>query len=127
MEEWELDFQWLKTRHYVKDSMSLESLPDLQAILFLIGLQEFGNWVDKHTFSKEEKQDLMHVAVCSLLEKDGYYRFTARDQDGWPHFENIKPFQIKGVGRQEQILKEKIIEYFNVHEHSSRELENREI
>lgn len=115
-EEWEFDFLWLKTRHYIKDSLNSSSLPDLQAILFLIGLQEFGNWIEKRSFSKEEKQDLMHIAVCSLLESEGYYEFVGRDQDGWPHYNNVKPFSMKGVNNQENLLKNKIIEYFNIHE-----------
>ena len=39
--------------------------PDLETVLFLIGVQEFGDIKEK--FTKEQKQDLMHVAVCSLL------------------------------------------------------------
>jgi len=41
--------------------------PDMEAILFLIGIQEFGQLKEK--FTKEQKQDLMHVAVCSYLPK----------------------------------------------------------
>ena len=41
--------------------------PDLEAILFLIGMQEYGQLKDK--FTKEQKQDLMHVAVCLLLSQ----------------------------------------------------------
>ena len=37
--------------------------PDVEAVLFLIGMQETGFVTDK--ISKEQKQDLMHVAVCS--------------------------------------------------------------
>lgn len=112
MKDWQLDFKWLETRHYIKDSIGAQKLPDLQAILFLIGLQEFGNWINKRTFTKEEKQDLMHVAVCTLLEEDGYYEFIGRDEDGWPHWESRRPFTIKGVKDQEHILKTKIISYF---------------
>jgi hypothetical protein len=56
--------------------------PDLQAILFLIGVQELGRGPMK--FSKDEKQDLMHIAVCKLLSQFGYYRLLGQDQDGWP-------------------------------------------
>ncbi|HMQ07468.1 MAG TPA: hypothetical protein PKC30_09220 [Saprospiraceae bacterium] len=113
MESWQLDFEWLRIRHFVKESLGSSSLPDLQGILFMIGVQEFGNWIQKKQFSKEEKQDLMHVAVCTLLEPDGYYKFIGRDQDGWPHWEMIKPFEIKGSKDQEFILKQKIIQYFS--------------
>ena len=109
-QEIELDFEWLRVRHLVKDNLKRESLPDLNAILFLIGIQELGRWKSK--FSKEEKQDLMHVAVCRLLSTDGYYGFEGRDADGWPHYEKVKPYRTKGVKEQEEYLKTKIIEYF---------------
>ena len=71
MEDWELDFQWLKLQHYVKDSMRLDALPDMRAVLFMIGIQEVGDL--RNTYTKEEKQDLMHVAVCTLLEEGGLF------------------------------------------------------
>lgn len=49
----------------------------------------------------------MHIASCRLLSLDGYYEFLGNDQDGWPHFQMVKPFRIKGVKEQEQYLKEK--------------------
>ncbi len=110
-EEWQIDFEWLRVRHLVKDAMSKETLPDLNAILFLIGIQECG--VLKEEYTKEEKQDLMHIAICTLLEPDGYYEFKGRDEEGWPHFEQKMNVDIKGVAAQGQLLKEKIIFYFN--------------
>lgn len=111
MEQWELEFEWLRIRHNVKDSIGSNDLPDIKGILFLIGVQEYGRIQTE--FSKEEKRDLMHVAVCSLLEEDGYYRFKGRDQDGWPHWEVTKKIPTHGVDEQELLLKEKIIEYFD--------------
>ena len=54
--------------------------PDMEAILFLIGMQETGFIQQKIT--KEQKQDLMHVAVCTLLSESGYYELTHKDKDG---------------------------------------------
>ena len=110
MEDWELDFEWLQVRHFVKKAFNKHTLPDLNAILFLIGVQELGRW--KTNFTKEEKQDLMHIAVCRLLSYDGYYQFAGRDADGWPHFEALKPYRKKGVKEQEVYLKTKVIQYF---------------
>ena len=76
----------------------------------MIGVQEFGHL--RESFSKEEKQDLMHIAVCRLLSQDGYYQFAGRDEEGWPHYQLLKPFNTKGVKEQGKILKQKIIEYF---------------
>ena len=110
MEDWQFDFEWLKVRHLIRDSFGKETLPNLNAILYLIGIQELGKFQTK--FTKEEKQDLMHIAVCRLLEYDGYYEFDGRDEDGWPHWKTIKPFTQKGVKSQERLLKEKVIQYF---------------
>ena len=109
-EDWEIDFEWLKVRHFVKDSLGKDDLPTLNAVLLMIGVQELGRW--KETFTKEEKQDLMHIAVCRLLSYDGFYEFVGRDGDGWPHWRNIKVVDEEGVKQQEQYLKLKIIQYF---------------
>jgi hypothetical protein len=87
-----------------------EALPDLNVVLLMIGIQELGFW--KKGWTKEEKQDLMHIAVCRLLSYDGYYEFVGRDTEGWPHFNAIRVLEIKGEKAQEHFLKTKIIEYF---------------
>jgi len=84
--------------------------PDLQAIIFLVGHRELGQLREK--FSKEEKQDLMHVGVCALLEKAGYYTFVARDAEGWPHWEIVRGKPKLSGEDQEQLLKQQILEYF---------------
>ncbi len=110
-DEWQLDFKWLETRHKVKDLLHQEELPSMNGILYLIGIQELGQIPTNH--SKEEKQDLMHVAICTLLEPDGYYEFKGKDEDNWPHFKQVKKIDVKGVKSQENLLKAKIIEYFS--------------
>jgi len=119
MEDWELDFEWLKVRHFVQDLFKRDSLPDLNGILFLIGIQELGRW--QQAFTKEEKQDLMHIAVCKLLSYDGHYEFVGRDADGWPHWQMLKPAGIKGVEEQEAMLKRHTIRYFKELEAESQE------
>ncbi|HQW55980.1 MAG TPA: hypothetical protein PK076_07625 [Saprospiraceae bacterium] len=111
MEDWELDFHWQKTRHTVKELMQRDTLPDLNAVLLLIGIRELGQV--RHKYSKEEKQDLMHIAVCTLLEPEGYYTFEGIDDDGWPHWLNTKPFMLRGAEDQERFLKEKVNAYFD--------------
>lgn len=110
MELWELDFKWLELRHKLKEVTVSETLPDLRAILLLIGIQEYGRI--KENFTKEEKQDLMHIAACTLLEQQGYYVFAGRDEEGWPHWDVEIPFKTKGSDLQEKILKENILDYF---------------
>ena len=110
MEDWELDFEWLRVQHIVKDAMRRESLPDLNTVLFLIGIQELGRW--RKGFSKEEKQDLMHIAVCRLLSYDGHFEFAGRDQDGWPHYRQKLEMPQQNTQQQERLLKVTAIRYF---------------
>jgi hypothetical protein len=110
MEDWELDFEWLRVQHLVKDAMRRDNLPDLNTVLFLIGIQELGRW--KKGFSKEEKQDLMHVAVCRLLSYDGFFEFVGRDADGWPHYRQVREMPPSQVSDQERVLKVYAVRYF---------------
>ncbi len=110
MEDWEFDFEWLKVRHSVKDALKHDALPDLNVVLLMIGIQELGFW--KKGWTKEEKQDLMHIAVCRLLSYDGYYEFVGLDTEGWPHYTLTQKIMVKGQGEQEHLLKEKAIFYF---------------
>ncbi|MBS1578102.1 MAG: hypothetical protein JST29_00510 [Bacteroidetes bacterium] len=84
--------------------------PDVEAVLFLIGLQETGFIEEK--ISKEQKQDLMHVAVCTLLQPSGYYMVEKTDADGWPHFKQLKELPVMNLTEQENFLKDHILLYF---------------
>jgi hypothetical protein len=88
--------------------------PDLETILFLIGIQEFGQVKEK--FTKEEKQDLMHIAICSLLSSSGYYELEKTDEEGWPHFRQLKPMPEMNTFEQENFLKDHILLYFESHD-----------
>ncbi|MCS5490975.1 hypothetical protein [Algoriphagus limi] len=83
---------------------------DLNGVLFLIGVQELG-MVAKH-FSKEEKQDLMHIAICKVLSYAGYYELEYVDQDGWPHWKLIRELPHFDLLEQEKLLKIQVLEYF---------------
>lgn len=124
MEDWEFDFEWLRVQHIIKKATGHEALPDLNGILFLIGIQELGRW--KKNFSKEEKQDLMHIAVCRLLSYDGYFGFVGRDADGWPHYERLSPPNVEGLETQEHYLKTQVIRYFKELEAENGGFENEE-
>ncbi|WP_080241510.1 hypothetical protein [Spirosoma rigui] len=84
---------------------------DLNAVLFLIGVQELGKGPIR--FSKEAKQDLMHIAVCKVLSQSGYYSFDGYDKDGWPLWTLIKPLPHGDLMAQETLLKHHVILYFN--------------
>ncbi len=85
--------------------------PDMEAILFLIGIQEFGQIKEK--FTKEQKQDLIHVAICSLLSPSGYYELEGVDKEGWPHFKQLKTMPDMAAPEQENFLKDHILLYFD--------------
>jgi len=84
--------------------------PDMEAILFLVGVQEFGDIRNK--FTKEQKQDLMHVAVCSLFAQSGYYELERVDEEGWPHFKQLKALPVMDLREQENFMKDHILLYF---------------
>jgi len=110
MEDWQYDFEWLRIRHFLKEKFNKDAIPDLNAVLFLVGIQILGRW--KKKFTKEEKQDLMHIAICEITQDDGHFAFKGRDHDGWPHYEVLQPIQKKGVKEQEEYLIKKMIAYF---------------
>jgi len=83
---------------------------DLNAVVFLIGVQELGQ--GKRVFSKEEKQDLMHIGICKLLSFSGYYELDGLDKDGWPHWKLVDKLPHFDLLEQEKLLKMHALEYF---------------
>jgi hypothetical protein len=79
-------------------------------ILFLIGVQEHGALKEKYT--KEQKQDLMHIAVCTLLSTSGFYELEGVDEDGWPHYRQIKEVPPMDVKAQEDFIRDHVLLYF---------------
>jgi hypothetical protein len=103
----------LQTRWWNLEARLLERFgkkPDMETILFLIGIQELGDFRKK--FTKEEKQDLMHIAVCALFRQSGYYELEGVDADGWPHFRQLKALPPMEMIAQENFLKDHILLYF---------------
>jgi hypothetical protein len=83
---------------------------DLDAIIYLIGVQEKG---DVHTkYKKDDKINLMHIAICRLLEPYGYYEFDFVDEDGWPHYKVLEQLPPLKAGEQSILMKEAIVQYF---------------
>ena len=86
--------------------------PDMEAILYLIGINELGD-VPHKSFTKEQKQDLMHIATCALLAQSGYYEYDGHDKDGWPHYKLVENPPAESLQKQEMLLKQHIIAYFD--------------
>jgi len=106
----------LQTRWWQLETKLMERFgkkPDLETVLFLIGIQEFGDIKEKFT---KEKQDLMHIAVCSLLSRSGYYEMEMVDEDGWPHFRQLKAMPDMSAFEQENFIKDHVLLYFETHD-----------
>jgi hypothetical protein len=101
--------QWKRVEDMLTERFGKK--PNMEAILFLIGIQELGHM--KKKFTKEQKQDLMHVATCTLLSQSGYFELEGYDKDGWPHFKEAQPIPKMDMIEQERFLKEHIIAYFD--------------
>jgi hypothetical protein len=84
--------------------------PDVEAMLFLIGVRELGAMPDD--FTKEQKVDLMNVGLCAILAPGGYFKVSHQDQDGWPHWEQLQPLPHVDIFSQEVFLKSYIVDYF---------------
>jgi len=83
---------------------------NIDGIIYLIGVQELGQ--GKKLFKKDEKVNLMHVAICKLLEPYGYYEFDFFDKDGWPHYKILTDLPSLKPGEQTVLMKEAIVNYF---------------
>ena len=108
----DLQSRWWKLEEKLMERF--DKKPDVETILFLIGIQELGDI--KAKFTKEQKQDLMHVAVCTVLMPSGYYEIEGVDKDGWPHFKQLKAMPEMNAFEQEAFLKDHILLYFQNHE-----------
>jgi hypothetical protein len=105
----ELERKWVRLLNNLEETIGKKPT-GLNAVLFLIGVQEFGQ--GKKVFSKEEKQDLMHIAICKVLSYAGYYELNGQDREGWPHWNLIKPLPHFDLLEQEKLLKMGVLEYF---------------
>ena len=83
---------------------------NLDAIIYLIGVQELGQ--GQKNFKKDEKINLMHIAICKLLEPYGYYEFDFFDDEGWPHYKSLTELPELKPGEQTVLMKEAIVNYF---------------
>jgi len=85
--------------------------PDMEAILFLIGIQELGELNRK--FTKEQKQDLMHIAVCTLFAQEPVIMSWKESmRTAGPHFRQLKALPVMTMPEQENFMKDHILLYF---------------
>jgi len=103
-------FNWNKVILYIKNHFCIEGKIDLIGIIYLIGIQELGKGQNIF-FNREDKINILHIAICRILEPFGYYVFIGRDREGWPHYLLIKNIPFFNQEEQSFFLKEAIIRY----------------
>ena len=105
----ELDRKWERLLKELERTVGKRP-KDMHGVLFLIGVQELGK--GSRQFSKEEKQDLMHIAICKVMSYAGYYELEGIDSEGWPHWKALKKLPHFDLSEQEKVLKLQVMEYF---------------
>jgi len=108
MIEQDIEKSWDEVLTYFEKRFDGEM--DLDGILYLIGINELGQGPKK--FKKHEKMDIMHIAICKLLSKFGFYELEGYDEEGWPHYllkEELPPLK---PGQQQYLVKQAIIDYY---------------
>ena len=105
----EVNKKWAALQQQIAEAFDMD-LPDIKVMLFLIGVQELGK--GPQTFSKREKEELMHIATCRLFSAMGFYELKGLDEEGWPHWELLKPIPNYTLLEQELILKSLMVDYF---------------
>lgn len=106
----QLKERWEQLVQILSNKFSQGEDLDLDAIIYLIGVQELGKF--SQTYKKDEKLNLMHIAICRLLEPYGYYEFEYFDSEGWPHYKIKEELPPLKAGEQSVLMKEAIVNYF---------------
>ena len=106
----ELKTKWNNLKTKLSVDFSDNEIIDLDSIIFLIGIQELGQFQKR--FNKQKKLEVIHIAVCKLLSDYGYYEYDHTDNDGWPHYKLIKKLPNLKAGEQTILMKKAIINYF---------------
>ena len=101
---------WEEVEQFFVENFDTDKHPQIDTRLFLIGVQELGSGQQKYT--KDDKVNILHIAVCRLLERFGYYRFSHYDDDGYPHFDEVENLPELKPNEQQILMKKAIIQYF---------------
>lgn len=103
---------WVVLQNKLKERF--EGDLDYDSILFLIGLQELGKPFKK--YKKDEKLEVMHIAICTLLEPFGFYEYMGKDDDGWPHWKIKENLPFLDAKQQNKLIIDSIVDYFKKEE-----------
>ena len=105
----DLEKEW--GRLIVRLEKQFDSEINLKGVLYLIGVQElnFGSY----KFDRNEKLNVLHVAVCKILVPYGYFVFEKIDEEGWPHYKEKKALKNLSNIEQKNLIKKAIIKYLS--------------
>jgi hypothetical protein len=102
--------RWEQLIHTLTERFSQGEELDVSGVLFLIGVQEKGDINQK--FKKDQKIDLLHIALCRVLEPYGFYKYEGIDEEGWPHYSLVEKLPDLKSGEQSILIKQAILQYF---------------
>ena len=106
-----LEQEWKAIVHDLSAKFSDGDPLPIDSIIYLIGVQELGK--GSGDFTKDDKINLMHIAVCKLLEPYDYYKFSHKDDEGWPHYTILKQLPNLKPEQQNELMKKAIVNYFD--------------
>jgi hypothetical protein len=106
----QLKMRWERLLRTLSDRFADGDQLELESVIYLVGVQELGQL--HRNFKKDEKINLMHIAICRLLEPFGYYAFDYFDEDGWPHYRVLEQLPPLKAGEQSVLIKEALVQYF---------------
>jgi hypothetical protein len=106
--DFEFEREWNKLVKLMMERFGEQ--PDITSIVFAVGLQEVA--LGPRDYKKDDKVNLIHVGICTLLEPLGYYKALGLDADGWPHFERVRELPELDSEEQELMMKRQLLEYF---------------
>ena len=104
------DIKWRALVNFVNSRFGTTEHLGIQAVLFLIGLNELGQGYKK--LEKEDQINLLHIAICRLLSHYDYYEYSGRDEDGWPHWKTNTSLPKLNPEEQIELIKEAALIYF---------------
>ena len=105
----DLDKKWSELLEKLENQFDQEMT--LKGVLYLIGVQELNLGIKQ--YEREEKVNVLHVAVCKILTPFGFYKFDRLDEDGWPHYIELKAIKTLSDNQQEVLMKEAVIKYLS--------------
>ena len=105
----DLDKKWSGLLEKLENQFDQEMT--LKGVLYLIGVQELNLGIKQ--YEREEKVNVLHVAICKILTPFGFYKFDRIDKDGWPHYIELRAIKTLSDSQQELLMKEAVINYLS--------------